>query len=76
MELRIWRRIYLTPFIRLNLYTRGFSVSVGHKNIGWLTFSRRVLRATIDLQGVPIGIDGRLEAQRNRSARVDEFPLG
>jgi hypothetical protein len=34
MELRIWKRIYLTPWIRLNLYTRGFSISVGHSRIG------------------------------------------
>jgi len=26
MELRIWKRIYLTPSIRLNLYTRGHAV--------------------------------------------------
>ncbi len=33
MQLRIWKRIYLTPFVRLNLYTRGFSISFGHRRI-------------------------------------------
>jgi hypothetical protein len=34
MELRIWKRIYLTPFIRLNLYTRGLTISFGHRGLG------------------------------------------
>jgi hypothetical protein len=52
MELRIWKRIFLTPWIRLNLYTQGFSISVGHSRIGWITFGRRGIRATLDT-GVP-----------------------
>jgi hypothetical protein len=35
MELRIWKRIYLMPFIRLNLYTRGLTISFGHRGLGW-----------------------------------------
>jgi hypothetical protein len=52
MQLRIWKRIYLTPLVRLNLYSRGFSISVGHRWIGWLTFGRRGIRGTLDT-GVP-----------------------
>ena len=48
MELRIWKHVYLTPFIRLNLYTRGFSVSFGHRRCGWITFSKRGIRETLD----------------------------
>lgn len=53
MELRIWKRIYLTPFVRINLYTRGFTVSVGKRGLGWITFGRRGIRGT-----VPTGIPG------------------
>jgi hypothetical protein len=52
MRLRIWKCIYLTPFVRMNLYTAGFSISFGHRRIGWLTFGRRGIRATLDT-GVP-----------------------
>jgi hypothetical protein len=34
MQLRIWKRVYLSPFVRLNLYTRGLSISFGHRRIG------------------------------------------
>jgi len=47
MELRIWKRIYITPFVRLNLYGRGFSISFGHRGIGWLPFGRRGIRGTV-----------------------------
>lgn len=33
MELRILKRLYLLPWLRLNLYTRGVSISVGRR--GW-----------------------------------------
>jgi hypothetical protein len=36
MELRIWKRIYLCPFVRLSLYTRGFTISFGHRGLGGL----------------------------------------
>jgi hypothetical protein len=52
MEVRIWRRIYLCPWIRLNLYTRGFSISLGHRSIGWLTFGRRGVTGTLST-GIP-----------------------
>jgi hypothetical protein len=48
MELRIWKRIYLSPFVRVNLYTRGFTISFGHRGIGWITFGRRGIRETLD----------------------------
>jgi hypothetical protein len=48
MQLRIWRRIYLSPFVRLNLYTRGFTISFGHRRIGWIAFGRRGIRETLD----------------------------
>jgi SpoVK/Ycf46/Vps4 family AAA+-type ATPase len=47
MELRIWRRIYLCPFVRLNCYTKGFTVSFGHRGWFWLAIGRRGLRATL-----------------------------
>ena len=54
MELRIWKRIYLTPFIRLNIYTKSFTVSFGHRKLGWLTLARTGVRETLDtpLRGV------------------------
>jgi hypothetical protein len=45
MELRIWKRIYLTPFVRLNLYTRGVTVSFGKRGLGLIIFGRRGIRA-------------------------------
>jgi hypothetical protein len=47
MQLRIWKQIYLTPLVRLNLYTRGFTISFGHRRIGWITFSKRGIRVTL-----------------------------
>jgi len=37
MELRILKHVYLSPWIRLNLYTKGWSISFGHRLLGWLT---------------------------------------
>jgi hypothetical protein len=36
MDLGIWRRIYLCPFVGVNFYTKGFTVSFGHRRLGWL----------------------------------------
>jgi hypothetical protein len=47
MQLRIWKRVYLSPFVHLNLYTRGFSISFGRRRIGWITFSKRTIRETL-----------------------------
>jgi hypothetical protein len=47
MQLRIWKRISLTPFVRLILYTRGFSISFGHRRISWITFSKHGIRETL-----------------------------
>jgi hypothetical protein len=52
MELRIWKRIYLSPFVRLTLYAEGFTISFGHRGIGWITFGRRGIRETLDT-GIP-----------------------
>jgi hypothetical protein len=53
MELRIWRRFNIGPFLRITFYTRGFTVGVGHNGIGWLTFGKSGVRGT-----VPTGIPG------------------
>jgi hypothetical protein len=50
MEIRIWKKIYLTPWIRLNLYTKGWSLSFGHNGIGWLTIGKSGLRGTISTE--------------------------
>jgi hypothetical protein len=48
MELRILKHVYLSPWIRLNLYTRGWSLSFGHRRLGWLTLGPRGVRGTLD----------------------------
>lgn len=48
MQIRIWKQFYLTPFVRLNIYTKGFTVSIGHRRIGWVTFGQRDIRGTLD----------------------------
>jgi hypothetical protein len=53
MPLVIRKHIYFSPFVRLNLYTRGCTVSFGHRSIGWITLGRRGIRETI-----PTGIPG------------------
>jgi hypothetical protein len=53
MEIRIWKRVYITPFIRITFYTRGFTVAVGHNGIGWISFGKSGVRGTI-----PTGIPG------------------
>jgi hypothetical protein len=53
MEVQIWRRVYLCPFVRLNFYTKGFTISFGRREWFWITFSRRGIRATL-----PTGIPG------------------
>jgi hypothetical protein len=52
MKLRIWKRIYLTPFVRLNITDGGFSISFGRRGLFWVTLSRRGIRWTADT-GVP-----------------------
>jgi hypothetical protein len=61
MEIRIWRRFFITPFLRVNLYTRGFTVSLGHNEIGWITFGKSGVRGTI-----PTGIPGVYLSERVR----------
>jgi hypothetical protein len=48
MELRILKHVYLSPWIRLNLYTKGWSISFGHRRLGWITVGPRGIRATLD----------------------------
>jgi hypothetical protein len=47
MQLRIWKRIYPSRFVRLNLYAKGFTISFGHRRIGWIKFSKRAIRETL-----------------------------
>jgi hypothetical protein len=48
MQLMIRKRIFLTPFVRLNIFNSGFSLSLGHRSLGWLTLGRRGITETID----------------------------
>lgn len=48
MRLQFLKRVYLTPFVRLNFYTQGVSISFGHTRIGWLTFGRHAIWQTVD----------------------------
>jgi hypothetical protein len=49
MQLRIWKTVYLCPWIRLNIFNRGISVSLGDRNWGWVTIGRRGVRETLDI---------------------------
>ncbi len=44
--------VHKTVTVRLNLYTRGFTISIGHRRVGWFTFRRRGIRSTLDT-GLP-----------------------
>ena len=48
MQLRFYKRVFITPFIRLNFTNGGLSISFGHRRLGWLTLSHRGIRWTID----------------------------
>jgi hypothetical protein len=48
MELRILKHVYLSPWIRLKLYTKGWSLSFGHRRLGWITVGPRGIRGTLD----------------------------
>ena len=48
MELRVLKYFYLTPWIRLNLFTKGFSISFGEARLGWITVGKSGLTETID----------------------------
>ena len=48
MKLVIRKRVFLGPYIRLNIFNSGFSVSVGHRSLGWLTLGPKGLTETID----------------------------
>jgi hypothetical protein len=48
MQIRIWKRVFITPFIRLNFTNGGVSISFGRRGLGWVTLSRRGLRWTAD----------------------------
>ena len=52
MQLRIWKTFYVCPFIRVNIFNRGISVSFGHAKLGWATIGPRGLRGTLDT-GIP-----------------------
>jgi hypothetical protein len=61
MEIRIWKRVFLTPFIRLNFTNGGVSVSFGHRGLGWLTIGKSGIRGTI-----PTGIPGVYLSEKER----------
>ena len=67
MELRVWQRIYLCPFIRVNLYTRGFTLSFGHRRLGWITIGRRGIRAPLDTR---VSVLTSLKAERGKSSQA------
>lgn len=46
------KRFYLLPWLRINLYTRGVSLSIGKNGLGWITFGRRGIRGTVPT-GIP-----------------------
>jgi|HubBroStandDraft_6_1064221.scaffolds.fasta_scaffold3630913_2 hypothetical protein len=48
MKIRIYRQWHFGPFVRLNLYTGGLSISFGHARIGWLTVGRKGVSETLD----------------------------
>jgi len=48
MRLVFWKRVFITPFIRLNFTNGGLSISFGRRGLFWLTFSRRGIRWTAD----------------------------
>jgi hypothetical protein len=48
MELRIWKSIYLSPWVGLNIFNRAVSISLGHRKLGWLTIGPRGIRGTLD----------------------------
>jgi hypothetical protein len=69
MELRIRKRIYLCPFVLVNFYAKGFTVSFGHRSLGWLILGRRGIRATL-----PTGVSGVYlsETQTWKSSRKEQ----
>ena len=48
MEIKLYKRVFLTPFLRLTFTNSGVSISFGHRSVGWLTFGKRGLTETID----------------------------
>jgi hypothetical protein len=34
MPLRVWKKVYLSPFVRINIYTKGMTISFGHNRVG------------------------------------------
>ncbi|MGH8226986.1 MAG: DUF4236 domain-containing protein [Steroidobacteraceae bacterium] len=51
MGLRYYRRIHLVPGVRVNLGTRGVSVSVGHRGAWYTTGSHGRRTATLGIPG-------------------------
>jgi hypothetical protein len=48
MNIRIFKRINLGPFVRLTITNSGWTVGFGYRGIGWLTFGKRGLTETLD----------------------------
>jgi hypothetical protein len=49
MKLVIRKRVSLGPFVRLNIFNSGFSVSLGHRSLGWITLGRRGIRESVSV---------------------------
>ena len=74
MQLRIWKRIYLSSFVRLNLYTKGFTISFGHRGIGWITFGQRGIRETLDTPLPGVYFSEGQQARGDRSGQHQKRP--
>jgi hypothetical protein len=66
MNIRIWKSIYICPWIRLNISNRSISISLGHRSIGWWTIGPRGMRETIDtpIPGVYLSEEQRFKERR------------
>jgi hypothetical protein len=49
MKLVIRKYVFLCPWVRLNIFNSGFSVSLGHRGIGWITLGRRGIRESVPI---------------------------
>jgi hypothetical protein len=48
MKLVIRKHVFLGPWARLNIFNSGFSVSLGHRSLGWITLGKRSVTESID----------------------------
>jgi hypothetical protein len=48
MKIRIYRRVFLSPFVKLTFTNSGVSIGFGHRNIGWINFGPKGVSETLD----------------------------